>query len=134
MSVEITECFNDLTLFQYLLSLKFEDFQKIYKRGLTKKDTKETYTKIITYCKSIIRAKGTITREYNYSINTPKGQGGRLFSGSSIQGICREVRGFLMKYTTDMTRKMLIQKFYYLCKKYELKTPKLEYYSNHREE
>ncbi len=135
MSVEIIENFSDLKPFQYLLSMSYDEFKKLYLRGTKEKENKEVYTKMISYCNSVVKAKGTITRVYNYSINSSHGIGGRLFSGSSIQGICREVRGFLMKHTTDIDMKNAHPKILlYLCNKYKIKAQNLEYYCNHREE
>ena len=85
-------------------------------------------------CEEIIRAKGNITRIYHYSLNTKQGLNGRLFGLSSIQGVPREIRGLVMKHTTDIDMKnahpvILV----YLCKSYGYACPEVQYYVNNRE-
>jgi hypothetical protein len=70
-----------------------------------KKERKKTFTRCKSYCESVVLPKGTITRIYRYYLNSSHGLGGLLYGGSSIQGVCREIRGLLMKHTTNIDMK-----------------------------
>ena len=84
--------------------------------------------------KQVIRSKGTIIRIYNPSINSIDKEGGRLFGPTSIQMAPREIRGLLMKHTTDIDMKNAHPKILlYLCKAYGFHSPNLEYYVNNRD-
>eukprot|EP01041_Mallomonas_annulata_P018239 gene18239-37073_t len=82
-------------------------------------DIKKDYTKLKSYCSNVIFNKGVNKREYKYSTDTPANIGGRLYSGGSIQGLPKKIRGFLMKHTTDIDMKnahpVILQ---FLCLKY----------------
>lgn len=135
MSVEIIESYPNLRAVNYVLSMSFEQFRPYSLRWDNEKERKALFKRIHGMCEEIIRAKGLITRVYHYSLNTPSGLGGRLFGPTSIQSVPREIRGLLFKHTTDIDMKNahpVILK--YLCNKYDIKCPQLEYYINHRDE
>eukprot|EP01041_Mallomonas_annulata_P017946 gene17946-36639_t len=81
----------------------------------------------------VIFNKGTNTREYKYSKETPVNIGGRLYGGG-VQGLPKKIRGFLMKHTTDIDMKnchpVILQ---FLCLKYGFKCECLTHYINNRE-
>lgn len=102
----------------------------------TQKDMKTWYSILKQYCKTVIKTKGITKRIYSYSLKTPAGLGGRLFSGGSLQGIWSVYRGLLMRDVgTDIDMEnchpVLLK---YICKKHKIICPQLEYYINNREE
>ena len=134
MSIEIEENYTDLRGFYYLLSLNYDKFISLSKRWETKVDLKSIYNRIQEMSKQVIRSKGTIIRIYNPSINSLDKEGGRLFGSTSIQMAPREIRGLLMKHTTDIDMKNAHPKILlYLCKAYGFHSPNLEYYVNNRD-
>ena len=135
MSIEIVESYPDLRPFAFIRSMSYEQFRPYSLRWDNEQERKELYTRIRKMCDEVIRAKGSITRAYHYAFNTPAGMGGRLFGPSSIQAVPREIRGMLMKHTTDIdmvNAHPVILRF--LCRKYNIQHPHLDYYINHREE
>ena len=61
-------------------------------------------------------------REYKYSSDTPDNMGGRLYSGNSVQGLPKLIRGFLMKHTTDIDMKNAHPTILlYVCKLHDIK-------------
>ena len=103
MSIKIEERYEKLTGFYYLLTLTYENFSVLAERWKDKKDL-TILGRIEDMCKEVIRSKGIITRIYNPSIISAKGQGGRLFGPTSIQFVPREIRGLLMKHSTDVDK------------------------------
>ena len=101
----------------------------------TKKDKDQLYNRIKSYCVRLIKCGGIMRHLYKHTLNTSYG---RLYSGSSVQGLPSTLRGFLFKHTTDYDMvnahpKILL----YLCKKHEFNRSiysNLEYYVNNREE
>ena len=135
MSIEIEENYEDLKGFYFLLSLTYEKFALLSKRWEDKADLRTIFNRIKEMCKQVIRSKGRIVRIYNPSINTIHNQGGRLFGSSSIQFVPREIRGLLMKRTTDIDMKNAHPKILlYLAKSYGFNCPNLEYYVNNRDD
>lgn len=129
MSISITESYPSLTGCEYLLKLSYSDFSNYFNH---KKDCKQIYQSMLKMCNEIIKSNGSITRIYNYSLNSNRG---RLFSGGSIQCVPKEIRGFLAKHTTDIDMKNAHPTILlYICKKYNISAPQLEYYVNHRDE
>ena len=129
MSIEIEENYEDLTGFYFLLSLTYENFALLSKRWEDKSDLRTIFNRIKEMCKQVIRSKGRIVRIYNPSINTIDNQGGRLFGSTSIQFVPREIRGLLMKFTTDIDMKNAHPKILlYLARSYGFYCPNLQYY------
>ena len=133
----------DLTAVHYLNSISFETFKNDCLREAedagTKKPTminiKTWYSILKQFCKTNIKTKGITKRIYSYSLNTPAGLGGRLFSGGSMQGIWSVYRGLLMRgIGTDIDMKnahpVILR---YVCKKHNIDCPMLEYYINNRD-
>jgi hypothetical protein len=135
MSIEIVESYPTLRPFAFIRSMSYEQFRPYSLRWDNEQERKELYTRIRKMCDEVIQAKGSITRVYHYSFNTPKGLGGRLFGSSSIQAVPREIRGMLMKHTTDIdmvnAHPVILR---HLCRKYDIKHSELDYYINHRDE
>lgn len=135
MSVEIVEHYPSLREIKFILSMNYEQFRPYSLRWNNEQDRKELYTRIRKMCEEIVRAKGTITRVYNHSLSTPAGLGGRLFGPSSIQIVPREIRGLIMKHTTDIDMKNAHPTILrYLCRKHNIKHSELDYFINHREQ
>jgi hypothetical protein len=135
MSIEIVESYHDIRPFAFIRSMSYEQFRPYSLRWDNEQERKELYTRIRKMCDEVIRAKGTITRAYHHSFTTPAGLGGRLFGPSSIQAVPREIRGMLMKHTTDIdmanAHPVILR---HLCRKYGIKHVELDYYINHRDE
>ena len=116
---------------QYLLeTYTFENIMTIYegKKG----DAKKEYDKIIKYLNMKVK-KPNEWSTYGYC----KGRvNGRLFGQNSIQGLKKEIRGFLTeKLTTDIDIAnchpvILLE----LCLKHEFECPNLKQYNNNRED
>ena len=135
MSIEIEENYEDLKGFYFLLSLTYEKFALLSERWKDKADLRTIFNRIKEMCKQVIRSKGRIVRIYNPSIMSINHQGGRLFGPTSIQFVPREVRGLLMKSTTDIDMKNAHPRILlYLARSYGLYSPNLEYYVNNRDE
>ena len=135
MSIEIEEYYEDLKGFYFLLSLTYEKFALLSERWKDKTDLRTIFNRIKDMCKQVIRSNGRIVRIYNPSISTIHNQGGRLFGPTSIQFIPREIRGLLMKSTTDIDMKNAHPRILlYLAKSYGFNSPNLEYYVNNRDE
>ena len=126
---------------KWLQSRTFDEFMKdceleIGRRKLTKKDMKDKYKLLHSFCGSLIKSRGIMQRIYKYSLSTPLEMGGRLFCGGSIQGLAREYRSLLLRdVTTDIDMKnahpVILR---YICKKHGIPCPQLEYYINHRDD
>lgn len=127
----------------YLNSISFEVFKTDCINDATSsgkpkpsmKDIQTWYTLLKQFCKTNIKTKGITKRIYSYSLNTPAGLGGRLFSGGSMQGIWSVYRGSLMNgIATDIdmanAHPVILR---YICKKHNIDCAQLEYYINNRD-
>jgi len=102
----------------------------------TDKDIKTWFSILKQFCKTNLKTKGITKRIYSYSLDTPAGEGGRLFSGGSMQGIWGVYRGLLMRgrgTDIDMANchPVILR---YICKKHKIPCQSLEYYINNRDE
>ena len=116
---------------QYLLeTYTFENFMTIYEGKKT--DAKKEYDKIIKYLNMKVK-KPNDWSTYGYCNGRVNG---RLFGQNSIQGLKKEIRGFLTeKLTTDIDIAnchpvILLE----LCLKHEFECPNLKQYINNRED
>lgn len=134
----------NLDAVKYLNSISFKDFRDDCIRDAEDngdkkpldKDIKTWYSILRQYCKTTLKTKGNTKRIYSFSLDTPAGQGGRLFSGGSLQSIWCPYRGLLMRgLGTDIDMEnchpVILR---YVCKKHNIHCPSLEYYINHRDE
>jgi hypothetical protein len=100
------------------------------------KDTIEgKYNRLMNFLKDSIKGNGIVVRTYTYSFTTVPDWGGRLYSGNGIQGQPREIRGLLMRDTTDIDMKNahpVILK--YLCHDHGILCPNLDGYVQNREQ
>jgi hypothetical protein len=130
MAVVLNERINKIRACYLLETFKFEDFISIYDGK--KSDAKKEYDKIIKYLNMKVN-DGNDYVKYNYS---DKRHNGRLYGKDSIQGIKREIRGFIcdeVTYDIDICNchpELLLQ----LCLKHELHSPNLKQYINERKE
>ena len=130
----------DISLVKQLNNLSFINFEINYMKfsddieKVKKKDLKSLYEKIKSFCQSNIKSNGITKRLYQYSLGTIKEKGGRLYCGSSIQGMPKFIRGFLMKNTTDIDAKNCHPKILrYLCRIHNIDCQKLDFYVENRE-
>ncbi len=132
--MEVVERFRELDI-QYLDSLSFDEVCSYMWGAMTSIEKKKYYKKIKSFCKQNIKAKYEIKRLYSHSFKNQNRHEGRLFDGSSIQGIPKIIRGFLCKgLTTDIDQNNshpTILK--YLCDKHNIPCPNLTYYIDNRD-
>lgn len=134
----------NLKAVKYLKSIQYTTFkndciQESIKNGDEKpkeKDMKTWYELLQQFCKTNLKTKGVTKRIYSYSLGSPDGVCGRLFSGGSIQGIWGRYRGLVLRgISTDIDmvncHPVILL---YICKKHNIPCPNLEYYINHRDE
>jgi hypothetical protein len=126
---------HDLKKIHFLKSQSFEQLKPIFKKCKNEKERREQYCNIQSFCNAIIKCRGKIKRTYAYSLNTPLEFGGRLYCGSSVQSLHKQIRGFLMTHTTDIDMKnchpVLLS---YICKLHNIDCPNLDFYINNRDE
>jgi hypothetical protein len=120
--MEIVEKFREIDI-QYLDSLTQDELCSYMKSKLPVSEKRKLYNQIKILCKQNIKAKYEIKRLYTHSFKHQDKHEGRLFDGSSIQGIPKTIRGFLCKgLTTDIDQNNshpTILK--YLCDKHNIK-------------
>lgn len=130
--MEFNECV-DINYLKFLKSLKKKEIFR-HLNTKNKKEQQKIYDRIINYCDKMIKCNGNFKHIYKYTLNT---NSGRLYCGSSIQGLPKAIRGLLFKNTTDYDMvnahpTILL----YLCKKHNLDKniySNLDYYVNNRE-
>lgn len=108
---------------------------EILKRRKGKDTVEGKYNRLMNFLKDVVKGNGTVVRTYTYSFTTVPDWGGRLYSGTGIQGQPREIRGLLMRDTTDIDMKNahpVILK--YLCHHNEILCPNLDGYVRNREQ
>ena len=118
-----------------LKKISLKEFKKLTPNCKNDKDRAEYYNSFKRYVHSHIRCKGEMKMLYKHTDATRIGEGGRLFSAGSIQGISRDIRGFLCEgETTDIDMANAHPKILeHLCIKHKIKCPNLEYYNRNRE-
>jgi hypothetical protein len=128
----------------YLKSISFDTFKNDCIREAedadekppSMKDIKTWYSILTQFCKANIKTKGITKRIYSYSMKTPAGLGGRLFSGGSLQSIWSVYRGLLMRgigTDLDMVNAHPVI-LLHVCNLHGIQCPELEYYINHRDD
>ena len=122
---------NSRTFDEYLIDCA--DEQK--RRKFTKKDMNNRYNKLGSFVGTRLLAGGVMKCIYHHSLNMPSSKGGRLFCGTSIQGLPREYRDLLLRDScTDVDMKCChCVILLYLCRKYNIEHIHLEYYVNNRD-
>ena len=119
----------------FLKHISFNKFKTISaKKCKNDEDRFQCFNKMKHYVKTALDNKGIILCNYEYSPNTPKALGGRLFSNNSIQQVACEIRGLLFKHTTDIDVSnchpcLLL----YLCKKNNIPCTYLQNYVENRD-
>ena len=93
----------DLDKIQYLNSLSFSQAKQVLGKCKNDDERRVKFQQIQRLCSGVIKNRGLMIRQYAYSLSTPLESGGRLFCGSSIQGLPKSIRGFLIgDITTDI--------------------------------
>jgi hypothetical protein len=85
----------------FLKSMLFNDFQKL-KKFKNKEEAKAQFKLLTHFCDGVIKGRGECKRLYGFTDKTAQGASGRLYCGGSVQGLPKQVRGFLMSETTDI--------------------------------
>jgi hypothetical protein len=114
-----------------LKNMTYDQFKTITPKCKSEKERKEYFNKVKEYAKSSIRAGGVSPKNYYYVEGATFG---RMYGGSSIQGICADIRGFLFRdITTDVDFQNCHPKLLeYICKKNGIDCPNLCYYNQNR--
>ena len=131
--MELTEK-ADLRSINYLSNLSFDKFKEYISWDCNVEEKRKMFDNFKVFCKMNIKAKGQVRRLYSYTLQTPNDVGGRLFCGGSVQGLPKDIRGAIMKHTTDIDMKNahpVILK--YLCKINGINCPNLSYFCKNRE-
>ena len=124
----------------YLSNMSFKEYKSYLKASYSNEEERKKYFEIIKKTiYAFIKSNGEIKRLYKFTGGNDwnDGQGsGRLFACGGIQGLLKQLRGFLLKNTTtdiDMVNchPIILQ---YLCKKHNIKHTALTFYINNREE
>lgn len=126
----------------FLQRMTFKEY-KTFENSKCKNDEerKKNYDKMLNLCNNFLKANGEIKRLYKYTGEknwSENGEGtGRLFSvGCGIQGLPKNIRGFLLQDTTtdiDMNNcHPVILK--YLCDKHSIECSQLTLYIERRDE
>lgn len=122
---------------QYLNALTFDEYYLLNptkdngKKITTKKDKEEHFKYFKLYCSTMLKAGGTSTRYYKQNDGM-----GRYWCGSSMQGMMKSARGFLMDGVgtdIDMVNchpTLMLS----VCKKVGIDCPYLSYYILNRNE
>jgi hypothetical protein len=116
-----------------LKNMPYEQFKTLTPKCKSEKERKEYFKLVQTYVKNSIRAGGVSIKNYFYVEGTTFG---RMYCGSSIQGICADVRGFLFRDdTTDIDVENCHPKLLeYICNLNKIECPQLSYYNLNRKQ
>jgi phage/plasmid-associated DNA primase len=100
-----------------------------------KKEQQAHYKKIMKFVEDAVSSRGEQKHLYKFSDKTPWGAGGRLISSSSVQGLDKNIRGFLFNdITTDIDIKNCHPTILkYICKLHNIDCPQLSYYIENRD-
>lgn len=121
---------------QFLNEMDLKTF-KLYTPNCKNEDERKIKFDIMkSYCQTNIKTRCETKRIYAYTQITPLDVGGRLYSGCSIQGLPKDIRGLLLRnVSTDVDMKNahpVILK--YLCTINNIPCPNLSWYINRRDE
>ena len=97
-------------------------------------DHKIKFNMMKAFCATNIKTRGETKRIYSYTMTTPLEVGGRLYCGNSIQGLQKDMRGFLLNgISTDLdmcnAHPVIL---HYICTLHNIPAPNLSYYIKHR--
>jgi hypothetical protein len=119
----------------YLNEVTYVDYKTIIgnkREYKNENERKEYYERMKALCTEVITHNGVVPRTYSYSKNMKTM--GRQYS-NGVQGIMREVRGFLMNHTSDIdmanAHPVILS---YLCKKHNIPCVHLDHYIQNRDE
>jgi hypothetical protein len=131
--MELTERTN-INKITYLNSLTDKQLGEFY-NCKDKAELKTSIAILRQYLKTNVKDRCQTTRIYSYSLQTPLGSGGRLYSGNSLQGLPSKIRGFLFgDNTTDIDMKNAHPTILsYICTLNKLSCPYLNEYNMKRE-
>ena len=118
----------------YLSKMSFDEYKPhsaVRVKGDAQK--KVQYNILMAFCRANLKAKGEIRRIYSHTLNEV---GGRLYCGNSIQGLPRNIRGFLCRdIMTDIDFKNCHPTIVrYLCNKNKIDCPNLSHFIANRDE
>jgi len=132
--MELVERFSKREV-DYVNTMDYDDISSHLEQSMNTQDKKKYYKKIKNYTSSLIKANYEIKRVYSFSFKNSDKHQGRLFSGNSIQGVPKHIRGLICKNnTTDVDMENAHPKILsYLCKINDIMCPNLDYYINNRD-
>ena len=119
----------------FINAMDYTTFKMYSKSCKNDQDRKIKFDIMKSFCKAHLKTRGEIKRIYAFTEKTPLEVGGRLYCGSSIQGVQKDIRGFLMDgITTDIDMRnahpVILQ---YICSLHNIHCPNLTFYNNNRE-
>lgn len=128
----------------YLNALSLETFSQLVnennqengKKKQSKLDLKTQFDALKQYCRTVIKTRGETKRIYSYSLSTPDGSSGRLFSGGSLQNLPRIFSSLILKGAncTDIDQVNAHPTILrYICRKHDIPCPQLDFYINNRD-
>ena len=116
----------------YMHEMPFNEFKLHCLSCENDEERKRIFNRVKKVCKETILHNGSVVREYKHSASME--YFGRLYS-NGMQGCIKGIRGFLLCNTTDIDMKnahpVILR---YICKKYKLECPSIDYYISNREE
>lgn len=111
--------------------ITYDKFKEVTPRCKSEKERKEYFKSVQNYISFSLRSNGVSSKNYFFVEGTSFG---RMYCGSSIQGIAKDIRGFLFDGdTTDVDIQNCHPKLLeYICKKHKIECPQLSYYNQNR--
>jgi hypothetical protein len=120
---------------EFLNQMDMKSF-KLFTVGCTEAERKTKFNILKSFCQTNIKTRCETKRIYSFTQTTPLEVGGRLYCGSSIQSLPKNIRGLLLRnVSTDIDMKNahpVILK--YLCNINKVPCPNLSWYIDHRDE
>ena len=119
----------------FLNAMELRAFKQYSKNCKNDDERKVKFNMMKAFCATNIKTRGETKRIYSYTQTTPLDVGGRLYCGNSIQGLQKDIRGFLMDgVSTDIDMKnchpVILR---YLCKINNIPCPNLSWYIDNRD-
>lgn len=119
----------------FLNDMDMKTFKSLTPSCKNDAERKKKFDTMKSFCQTNIKTRCETKRVYSYTLATPLEVTGRLYCGSSIQGLKKDFRGFLLRnITTDIDMKNahpVILK--YICKLHNIPCPNLSWYIDNRD-
>lgn len=119
----------------FLNDMDMKTFKSLTPSCKSDAERKTKFDTMKSFCQTNIKTRCETKRIYSYTLATPLEVTGRLYCGSSIQGLKKDFRGFLLRnITTDIDMKnahpVILR---YICKINNIPCPNLSWYVDNRD-